>query len=38
VRITESPRFKAPIIVQLPNHEGAAAYRTVVEEIINGKQ
>jgi hypothetical protein len=24
--------------VQLPNHEGAAAYQTVVEEIINGKQ
>jgi chromosome partitioning protein len=38
VRITESSRFKAPIIVQLPNHEGAAAYQTVVEEIINGKQ
>src|SRR5919106_650836 len=38
VRITESPRFKTPIIVQLPNHEGAAAYQTVVEEIINGKQ
>jgi chromosome partitioning protein len=38
VRITESPRFKTPIIVQLPNHEGATAYRTVVEEIINGKQ
>jgi chromosome partitioning protein len=38
VRITESPRFKAPIIVQLPDHEGATAYRTVVEEIINGKQ
>jgi chromosome partitioning protein len=38
VRITESPRFKTPIIVQLPNHEGAAAYMTVVEEIINGKQ
>jgi chromosome partitioning protein len=38
VRITESPRFKAPIIVQLPTHEGATAYMTVVEEIINGKQ
>jgi cellulose biosynthesis protein BcsQ len=38
VRITESPRFKTPIIVQLPNHEGATAYQTVVEEIINGKQ
>jgi chromosome partitioning protein len=38
VRITESPRFKTPIIVQLPDHEGATAYRTVVEEIINGKQ
>jgi chromosome partitioning protein len=38
VRITESPRFKAPIIVQLPDHEGATAYMTVVEEIINGKQ
>jgi chromosome partitioning protein len=38
VRIKESPRFTAPIIVQLPNHEGATAYQTVVEEIINGKQ
>jgi chromosome partitioning protein len=38
VRITESPCFKTPIIVQLPDHEGATAYRTVVEEIINGKQ
>lgn len=36
VRILESPRFKAPIVVQLPEHEGAKAYMTVVEEIING--
>lgn len=36
VRILESPRFKAPIVVQLPDHEGAIAYMTVVEEIING--
>jgi len=37
VRILESPRFKSPIVVQLPDHEGASAYMTVVEEIINGK-
>jgi chromosome partitioning protein len=37
VRILESPRFKTPIVVQLPEHEGATAYMTVVEEIINGK-
>lgn len=37
VRILESPRFKSPIVVQLPDHEGATAYMTVVEEIINGK-
>src|SRR3954463_242388 len=37
VRILESPRFKSPIVVQLPEHEGAIAYKTVVEEIINGK-
>jgi len=36
VRILESPRFKAPIVVQLPDHEGAKAYMTVVDEIING--
>jgi chromosome partitioning protein len=36
VRILESPRFKSPIVVQLPDHESAQAYMTVVEEIING--
>jgi len=37
VRILESPRYKSPIVVQIPDHEGAVAYMTVVEEIINGK-
>ena len=37
VRILESPRYKSPIVVQLPDHESAAAYMTVVEEVINGK-
>ncbi len=36
VRILESPRYKTPIIVHQPDHEGAKAYMTVVEEIING--
>ena len=36
VRILESPRFKSPIVVQLPDHESAQAYMMVVEEIING--
>src|SRR5258708_4470766 len=36
VRFTESPRFKAPIVVQMPESEGATAYLTVVDEIING--
>jgi chromosome partitioning protein len=35
VRILESPRYKIPIVVQQPDHEGAKAYMTVVEEIIN---
>jgi chromosome partitioning protein len=37
VRILESPRYKSPIVVQIPQHEGATAYMTVVEEIIHGK-
>jgi chromosome partitioning protein len=36
VRFAESPRYKVPLIVEQPNHEGAKAYMTVVEEIING--
>jgi chromosome partitioning protein len=36
VRFKESPRFKTPLVVQQPNNEGAKAYMTVVEEIING--
>jgi chromosome partitioning protein len=37
VRFKESPRYKAPLVVEQPNHEGAKAYMTVVEEIINGQ-
>jgi chromosome partitioning protein len=36
VRFAESPRYKAPLVVEQPNHEGAKAYMTVVEDIING--
>jgi chromosome partitioning protein len=36
VRFAESPRYKVPLVVKQPNHEGAKAYMTVVEEIING--
>src|SRR3954467_15454342 len=36
VRFKESPRYKAPLVVEQPSHEGAKAYMTVVEEIING--
>jgi chromosome partitioning protein len=36
VRFKESPRYKAPLVVEQRNHEGAKAYMTVVEEIING--
>jgi chromosome partitioning protein len=36
VRFKESPRYKTPLVVQQPNNEGAKAYMTVVEEIING--
>jgi chromosome partitioning protein len=36
VRFKESPRYKAPLVVEQPNHEGSKAYMTVVEEIING--
>jgi cellulose biosynthesis protein BcsQ len=36
VRFKESPRYKAPLVVEQPNHEGAKAYMTVVEQIING--
>src|SRR3712207_5149723 len=35
VRILESPRFKTPIVIQQPDHEGSQAYMFVVEEIIN---
>src|SRR3954454_1432551 len=37
VRFKESPRYKAPLVVEQPNHEGAKAYMTVAEEIINGQ-
>jgi chromosome partitioning protein len=36
VRFKESPRYKTPLVVEQPDHEGAKAYMTVVEEIING--
>jgi len=36
VRFAESPRYKVPLIVDQPEHEGAKAYMTVVEEIIHG--
>jgi chromosome partitioning protein len=36
VRFKESPRYKAPLVVEQPDHEGAKAYMTVVEEIVNG--
>jgi chromosome partitioning protein len=36
VRFKESPRYKTPLVVQQSNNEGAKAYMTVVEEIING--
>src|SRR3954451_6288672 len=36
VRFLESPRYKVPLIIEQPNHEGSKAYMTVVEEIING--
>jgi chromosome partitioning protein len=36
VRFKESPRYKTPLVVQQPNNEGAKAYMTVVEEILNG--
>src|SRR5438105_4391954 len=33
VRFKESPRYKTPLIIQQPDHEGSKAYMTVVEEI-----
>jgi chromosome partitioning protein len=36
VRFKESPGYKTPLVIEQPNHEGAKAYMTVVEEIING--
>src|SRR3954463_6082017 len=36
IRFLESPRYKVPLIIEQPNHEGSKAYMTVVEEIING--
>ncbi len=36
VRFKESPRYKIPLVIEQPNHEGAKAYMTVAEEIING--
>jgi chromosome partitioning protein len=36
VRFLESPRYKIPLVLEHPNHEGAKAYMTVVEEIIHG--
>jgi len=36
VRFKESPRYKTPLIIEQPNHEGSQAYMTVVEDIIHG--
>ena len=36
VRFKESPRYKTPLIIEHPNHEGSQAYMTVVEDIIHG--
>jgi len=36
VRFKESPRYRVPLVVEQPDHEGSKAYMTVVEEIING--
>jgi chromosome partitioning protein len=36
VRFKESPRYKTPLLIEQPNHEGSKAYMTVVEEIIHG--
>ena len=36
VRFMESPRYKMPLVIEQPNHEGSKAYMTVVEKIING--
>ncbi|MGH7203297.1 MAG: AAA family ATPase [Candidatus Levyibacteriota bacterium] len=36
VRFKESPRYKTPLVIEQPNHEGSKAYITVAEEIING--
>jgi chromosome partitioning protein len=36
VRFKELPGYKTPLVIEQPNHEGAKAYMTVVEEIING--
>lgn len=36
VRFLESPRYKIPLVNDQPNQEGAKAYMTIVEEIING--
>ena len=36
VRFKESPRYKTPLLIEQPLHEGSKAYMTVVEEIING--
>lgn len=37
VRFVESPRYKVPLVIEQPNHEGSKAYMTVVEEIIYGQ-
>ena len=36
VRFKESPRYKTPLIIEQPHHEGSQAYMTVVEDIIHG--
>jgi chromosome partitioning protein len=36
VRFIESPRYKSPLVIEQPDHEGAKAYMNVVEEIMNG--
>jgi chromosome partitioning protein len=36
VRFKESPRYKTPLVIEQPTHEGSKAYMTVVEEIIHG--
>ncbi len=38
IRFAEAPVVHQPILEYEPNHEGAAAYRKLAEEIINGEK